>query len=175
VFASNKPITKPADVSGLKLRLPGMTTYVEAWGGLNVISTSVSMGELYTALQTGVAEACEGGYEQMATLKMNEVQKYIAETNHVYEHVGLYISKSLFESMSENQQKIITSCALESMAYADDLALKTRENYKKRCLDGGMTLVNLDRQMFVDALAEFHKDQFKTKWAGISYAQVRDY
>lgn len=175
VFASNKPVENPENVSGLKLRLPGMTTYVEAWGQLNVVSTSVAMGELYTALQTGVAEACEGGFEQMATLKINEVQKYVAETNHVFEHVGLYISKSLFDSMSEGQQQVISQCAAEAMAYADELALNAREGYKKQCLDGGMTLVEVDRAAFVEALADFHKSQFETKWTGATYDQVKSY
>ncbi len=90
-LASNKEVKAPADVKGLKLRLPGMTIYVDAWKTLGVTSTTVAMNELYTALQTKVAESCEGGYEQMDTLKLYEVQKYIAETDHVYEFVGLYI------------------------------------------------------------------------------------
>ena len=65
------------------------------------------MSELYTALQTKVAEACEGGYEQMDTLKLYEVQKNIAETDHVYEFVGLYINKDLYDSMSAAAQKKI--------------------------------------------------------------------
>ena len=67
-LASNKEVKEPADVNGLKLRLPGMTVYVDTWSALGVSSTTVAMSELYTALQTKVAEACEGGYEQMDTL-----------------------------------------------------------------------------------------------------------
>lgn len=100
-LASNKEVKAPGDVAGLKLRLPGMTVYVDTWSALNVSSTTVAMSELYTALQTKVAEACEGGYEQMTTLKLYEVQDYIAETEHVYEFVGLFINKDLYDSMSE--------------------------------------------------------------------------
>ena len=77
-----------------------MTVYVDTWSALGVSSTTVAMSELYTALQTKVAEACEGGYEQMDTLKLYEVQKNIAETDHVYEFVGLYINKDLYDSMT---------------------------------------------------------------------------
>ncbi len=175
VLASNKEVASPADVSGLKLRLPGMTVYVDTWSALGATSTTVPMSELYTALSTNVAEACEGGYEQMDTLKLYEVQDYIAETNHVYEFVGLYINKDLYESMSENQQKILMDCAAEDLAYADQLAEETREDYKQACLDGGMTLVEVDTQAFHDALSDFYKSQFESKWTVSTYDEVMSY
>ncbi|MDR1626048.1 MAG: TRAP transporter substrate-binding protein [Spirochaetia bacterium] len=175
VFASNREILKPTDVAGLKLRLPLMKTYVDAWGRLNVVSTTIAMGELYTALQTGTAEACEGGYEQMVTLKIYEVQKYIADSNHVFDHAATFIHKPLFESMSSTQQAILNESAKEAMAYADKLATERLAGYKKQCLDGGMKLMNFDRQAFSDALAEYNKNLFKTKWPGFTYEQIMKY
>lgn len=175
VLASNKEVTSPDDVAGLKLRLPGMTVYVDTWSALGATSTTVPMSELYTALSTRVAEACEGGYEQMDTLKLYEVQDYIAETNHVYEFVGLYINKDLYESMSENQQKVLMDCAAEDLAYADQMAEKTRAEYKQTCLDGGMTAVEVDTQAFHDALIDFYKSQFASKWTVSSYDEVMSY
>ena len=174
-FSSNKPVATPADVAGMKLRLPGMTTYVEAWSYLNATSTTVSMSELYTALQTGVAEASEGGYEQMTTLKLYEVQDHVSETQHVFEFVGLFISKELYDSMSEAQQKVLNDCAVECMAYADQLSEEKRADYKKQCVDGGMAPVEVDREAFVEALSEFHKSQFGTKWTGTTYDEVMSY
>lgn len=174
-LASNKEVKVPADVAGLKLRLPGMTVYVDTWSALNVSSTTVAMSELYTALQTKVAEACEGGYEQMNTLKLYEVQDYIAETEHVYEFVGLFINKDLYDSMSENQKAILNECAEENLAYADQLAEESREEYKQECLDGGMTLVDIDRAAFREALADFYQKQFESKWTVTTYDEVMSY
>lgn len=174
-LASNKEVKVPADVNGLKLRLPGMTVYVDTWSDLGVSSTTVAMSELYTALQTKVAEACEGGYEQMDTLKLYEVQKYIAETEHVYEFVGLFINKELYDSMSENQQKILNECAAEDLEYADQLAKDNREQYKQECLDGGMTLVEVDRDAFRAELEDFYKEQFEKKWTVTTYDEVMSY
>lgn len=174
-LASNKEVKAPADVAGLKLRLPGMTVYVDTWSALGVSSTTVAMSELYTALQTKVAEACEGGYEQMDTLKLFEVQKYIAETQHVYEFVGLFINKDLYDSMSDNQKQILNECAAENLAYADQLAKDNREQYKQDCLDGGMTLVEVDRDAFRGELEDFYKDQFEKKWTVTTYDEVMSY
>ncbi len=175
VLASNKKVVKPEDVVGLKLRLPGMQVYVEGWKNLKVTSTTVAMNELYTALQTKVAEACEGGYEQMTTLKLFEVQKYIAETDHVFEFGGLYINKQLYESMSDNQRKVLDECAKESMAYADELAASLRADYKKQCLDGGMEFVELDREAFASQMTEYYKEQFAKKWTVTTYDEVMSY
>lgn len=174
-LASNKEVKTPADVAGLKLRLPGMTVYVDTWSALNVSSTTVAMSELYTALQTKVAEACEGGYEQMDTLKLYEVQKNIAETDHVYEFVGLFIHKDLYDSMSDSQKQVLNDCAAKDLAYADQLAKENREQYKKDCLDGGMTLVDVDRNAFRDALTDYYKQQFEAKWTVSSYDEVMSY
>lgn len=152
-----------------------MTVYVDTWSALGVSSTTVAMSELYTALQTKVAEACEGGYEQMDTLKLYEVQKNIAESDHVYEFVGLYINKDLYDSMSDNQKEILNSCAEEDLTYADQLAEENREQYKKDCLDGGMTLVDVDRDAFRDALTDYYKTQFESKWTVTTYDEVMSY
>ncbi len=174
-LASNKEVKVPADVAGLKLRLPGMTVYVDTWSALGVSSTTVAMSELYTALQTKVAEACEGGYEQMDTLKLFEVQKNIAETDHVYEFVGLFINKDLYDSMSDNQKKILNECAAENLAYADQMAKDNREQYKQDCLDGGMTLVEIDRDAFRAELEDFYKEQFEKKWTVTTYDEVMSF
>lgn len=174
-LASNKEIKEPADISGIKLRLPGMTVYVDTWSALNVSSTTVAMSELYTALQTKVAEACEGGYEQMNTLKLYEVQKYISETDHVFEFVGLYINKKLYESMSDNQKSILNQCANDNLAYADKLAKESRDKYKQACLDGGMIPVTIDREAFREALNNFYYKQFSDKWTVATYDDVMEF
>lgn len=174
-LAGTKPIKTPADLQGLKLRLPGMRVYVDTWSQLGVSSTTVAMNELYTALQTKVAEACEGGYEQMATLKLYEVQPYIMETNHVYEFVGLYINNKAFEKLTPDQQKIIQECAKEDLAYADKLAEESRQEYKHQCQDKGMKVVEVDQAAFRNALENYYKEQFSSKWTVTTYDEVMKY
>ncbi|QTQ13605.1 TRAP transporter substrate-binding protein [Treponema parvum] len=175
VLASNRQVKTPSDVTGMKLRLPGMKVYVDAWGNLKVTTTTVAMSELYTALQTNVAEACEGGYEQMKTLKLYEVQKYIADTDHVFEFVGLFINRDLFKSMSDAQKKVLKDCAAESMKYADSLAEKNRENYKNECIKGGMKSVQVDKDAFRNAMTAYYKDKFAKVWTVTTYDEVMSY
>lgn len=174
-LAANKEITSAADINGLKLRLPGMTVYVDTWSQLGASPTQVAMSELYTALQTKVAEACEGGYEQMSTLKLYEVQKNIIETDHVFEFVGLYINKELYDSMSDAQKEILRKCAEEDLIYADRLAEENREKYKQECIDGGMKVSEIDRDQIREFLINYYKEQFSSKWTVSTYDEVMGY
>lgn len=152
-----------------------MRVYVDTWSQLGVSSTTVAMNELYTALQTKVAEACEGGYEQMATLKLYEVQPYIMETDHVYEFVGLYINNKVFDKMTPEQKKILEECAKEDLKYADQLAAESREQYKEQCVSKGVQIVQVDREAFRKALEDYYKEQFKSKWNVTTYEDVMKY
>ncbi len=174
-MAATKPIETPDELKGLKLRLPGMNVYVDTWSKLGVSSTTVAMNELYTALQTHVAEACEGGYEQMATLKLYEVQPYIMETDHVYEFVGLFINNKLFDKLTKEQQKILQDCATDALKYADKLAEASREQYKKECESKGVKIVKVDRNAFRKNLEAYYKEQFNTKWKVTTYEEVMKY
>ncbi len=174
-LAGTRPLKTLDDLKGLKLRLPGMRVYVDTWSQLGVSSTTVAMTELYTALQTKVAEACEGGYEQMATLKLYEVQPYIMETDHVYEFVGLYINNKVFDKMTPEQKKILEECAKEDLKYADQLAAESREQYKEQCVSKGVQIVQVDRNAFRKALEDYYKEQFKSKWNVTTYEEVMKY
>ena len=174
-LASTQPINSPSELQGLKLRLPGMRVYVDTWSNLGVSSTTVAMNELYTALQTHVAEACEGGYEQMATLKLYEVQPYIMETDHVYEFVGLFINNKAFDKLSKDQQKVLQDCATEALQYADKLAAESRNQYKKECESKGVKIVKVDRNAFRKQLEDYYKEQFNSKWKATTYDEVMKY
>lgn len=174
-LAGTRPLKTLDDLKGLKLRLPGMRVYVDTWSQLGVSSTTVAMNELYTALQTKVAEACEGGYEQMATLKLYEVQPYIMETDHVYEFVGLYINNKVFDKMTPEQKKILEECAKEDLKYADQLAAESREQYKEQCVSKGVQIVQVDRNAFRKALEDYYKEQFKSTWNVTTYEEVMKY
>ena len=175
VLASNRKVVKPSDVVGLKLRLPGMQVYVDGWGYLKVSTTTVAMGELYTALQTRVAEACEGGYEQMTTLKVYEVQKYIADSNHVFEFVGLFINTKLYAKLSERQREILRDEGVKAMNYANELGQNMTASFKQECLDKGMELVDIDRNAFRAAMLPYYETMFKTKWTLYPYEEIMKY
>src|SRR5699024_4449403 len=80
---ANKPVETPEDLEELKFRLPETDTLVEVFSALGAKPTSVSLDELYSSLQTGVVDASEGPYEQIASNQLDEVQDYLIKTEHI--------------------------------------------------------------------------------------------
>lgn len=172
---SEKPFTTPEELKGIKLRLPEIPSWVTLYSGIGAMPSPVSLGELYTSLQTGVVDASEGQYEQMATFKLYEVQDYVINTNHMYGVSFISINKDFFEGLSEEQQEIITSCAVEAMKYADDLAEQKSQEYLKELTDNGMQVIEPDRAAFVEAAKPVLKDMFIKYWDKTSYDEVMSY
>ena len=116
--------------------------------------------------------------EVMARVKaqLRRYKNYNEQTSDsIHEIGGLFINKDLYESMSAEQQAILQECAAEDLAYADQLSADKRAEYKQACLDGGMELVDIDRAAFRDALTDFYKSQFESKWTVTTYDEVMSF
>ena len=102
-----RPIEKPDDVKGLKLRTPPeiqLQSAMEALGG-NV--TKIAFPELFMALKQGVVDGQENPLAVIYFNKYYEAQKYLAITNHVYNSMVHVISKKVWDKLTPEQQKII--------------------------------------------------------------------
>ena len=140
VMSSDKPVSTPDDLDGLKMRVSEMSSWVSIWGPDTLGATAITMplSELYGALQNKTAEASEGPYEQLATNKFYEVQKYVIDTNHVYEWVGLFISDKTYQRLPEDLQKILDEYSQTSFAdYCTQINEETADSYLQELLDNG--------------------------------------
>ena len=176
--SSNRPIRTPADVRGLKIRMTEMPSWVAIWGsgGLGGTTVPIVLGELYTSLQTGVVEASEGPYEQLATYKFNEVQKYLINTGHVQEWCGLYASEKLLKSLPPAYRKIIEEKAVSCMTdYGSKLAAEKAGEFKKQLLNGGMEEININVQDFTNAVMSVYDRFFRETWKASTMAEVQSF
>jgi tripartite ATP-independent transporter DctP family solute receptor len=106
-FTSNFYLRKPSDIKGRKIRIPEsklLTAMVKAMDGIPVV---VPWPELYTALQTGVAEAQEAPPAGVAEIKAYEVQKYLTLDEHTYSSHGFFINNAWFEKLTPKQQRAV--------------------------------------------------------------------
>lgn len=173
--SSNTAFKTPDEMKGVKLRLPEVTSWVAAWKGIGAMPTTVALPELYGALQTGVVSASEGPYEQLATFKLYEVQKYVVETQHIFEPAWLYTSKSFLDSLPKEQQDIITQAAKESMLYADEQARMKDSEFKKQMTDNGVQIIKPDLASFQATTKPVLEEMFKTTWKATTYDEVMSY
>lgn len=103
---SVRPINTAADLSGLKLRVPGAPPLVSMFQALGVAPVSMQFGEVYTALQTKVVDGQENPFSQIYTGKFFEVQKYLSITNHVWDGFWILANGAAWKRLPEDVQQV---------------------------------------------------------------------
>ena len=81
---NKRPIDKPADLQGIKLRTPKGTWRVKMFKAYGANPTPLAFSEVFVALKTGAMDGQENPYAQIYPARFYEVQKYLSITNHVY-------------------------------------------------------------------------------------------
>lgn len=109
-----RPITKPEDLAGVKVRTPPDPMTVDIFKALGANPTPLAFSELYIALQQGVVDGQENPLMNIHSSKLYEVQKYISLTGHKYEATPLLASKMVFDGLSKADQKAVLEAAAEA-------------------------------------------------------------
>ena len=113
-YMNNKPITKPGDLAGIKIRVQKSNMAVTMVNLLGGAPTPISYGELYTALQQGVVDGAENNLPSFYTSKHFEVCKYYSMDEHTTVPDVLMISLDTWNRLSEQERKWIKEAAMES-------------------------------------------------------------
>lgn len=156
-----KPINTPDDLKGVKIRTPKSTWRVKMFTAWGANPTPMSFSEVFVALQTGVIDGQENPYTNIYAAKLNEVQKYLSVTGHVYTPSYLTTGADQWAKLPEDVRQILekTAVDVQGWMYAtgtmDDMALRTK-------LGESMEVNVADRAAFVEAskpiYAEFAKE-----------------
>jgi tripartite ATP-independent transporter DctP family solute receptor len=117
VTNSKRPITRPEDMEGLKLRVIPNPVFIQTFQALKANPVPMAFGELYGALESKAVDGQENPYAVILSNKFNEVQKYVSATNHVYAALIVLVSKKFWDKLSVTEQKILTDSAHEAQIY----------------------------------------------------------
>jgi TRAP-type transport system periplasmic protein len=111
------PVKNPADIKGLKIRIPAIKMYIEVFKLLGSDPSSMNFGELFTALAQGTMDGQENPIAVIYSSRLYEVQKYLTLWNYSYDPIILCINRKRWESFSPEIQGIFLQCASEAMEY----------------------------------------------------------
>lgn len=112
---SKRPITKPEDFKGLKIRTMNVAAHMKMFETLGAQPTNVSWNELYTALQTGVVEGQENPISNAVYISAWEVQKYMTLDGHVC-LCGLFcMNDDFYNSLSDKQKEAVDAAAKKAL------------------------------------------------------------
>ena len=109
---NRRPVAKPSDLSGLKIRTMENPIHMATFRALGANPTPMSFGELYTALQQKTVDAQENPIPLIYTSKFYEVQKYCSLSSHVYAATVLLVNDAWFNGLSKDLQKVLQDASI---------------------------------------------------------------
>jgi len=145
---SKRPVTAPADLKGMKIRVPEAKLHVRPFQLLGANPTPVPYAEVYTALQTNVVEACEGSPAAMIQMKFFEVAKNFALTTHLFNPYQILISERVYATLSPKLQQVVTESMGEAMALQRKLSAEENAEAIGQLKAGGVRVVDVDVAAF---------------------------
>ncbi|NFV81067.1 TRAP transporter substrate-binding protein [Magnetospirillum aberrantis] len=122
VLSANKPLIKPDDLKGLKMRIQSSKVLDAEMRALGALPQVMAFSEVYQALQTGVVDGTENPPSNMYTQKMHEVQKYGTVTNHGYLGYAVIVNKKFWEGLPADIRAVLEGAMNESTRFANAIA-----------------------------------------------------
>ncbi|HUX25712.1 MAG TPA: TRAP transporter substrate-binding protein [Burkholderiales bacterium] len=162
-ITNNKhPINTPADLKGIKLRVPNGKWRVEMFKLYGANPSPMKFSEVFTALQTGVMDGEENPLAQIWSGKFYEVQKYLSLTDHVYTPAYLVVSTTRWAKLPADVRKILEDTAKQTQAFVYKKAEHDDETLLAKMKAAGIKVNVADKAAFVAAskpiYAEFEKE-----------------
>jgi tripartite ATP-independent transporter DctP family solute receptor len=153
ITSASKPIKTPADLQGYRIRVPVSPMFTSLFKALGASPTSINFNELYTALQTRLVDGQENGLVAIESGKLYEVQKFVSQTNHIWDPFWLLGNRRAFGNLPDSLKEIVRRefdrASMEQRADVErlDAALKDQLAGK------GLTFQAVDRPAFRKALS----------------------
>jgi len=158
---SKNPINGLNDIQGLKIRTPQAPISVAIFEALGANVTPMSFGELYSGLQQGVVDGQENAYNTVASSRFFEVQKYVAETNHMWGCYVLMASGKWWDTLDKDIQEAIQTAAAETSTYQRQIFREQTASSKAQCEKNGMEISTPDIEELRTSVAPVYDNFYK--------------
>ena len=148
---NTRPIVKPEDLAGVKLRTPKGAWRVKMFKLYGANPTPMAFSEVFTALQTGVIDGQENPYAQIASAKFQEVQKYLSITGHVYTPAYVLVSDKHYAKLPEDVRAGLEKCAADTQSFVYETAARLETELLDVIKKAGVEVNNADNDAFIKA------------------------
>jgi tripartite ATP-independent transporter DctP family solute receptor len=162
---SKRPINSPADLQGIKLRVPEGKWRVKMFQAYGANPSPMKFSEVFTALQTGVMDGQENPFTQIYSAKFQEVQKYISLTGHVYTPAYVTVSAKKWATLPADVRKIVEDTAKETQAFVYERAAKDDDDLLAKIKAAGVQVNTPNKDAFIAASKPVY-EEFAKEVAG---------
>ena len=152
-----RPIVKPDDLKGIKLRVPGGVWRVKMFKDYGANPSPMPLAEVYSALQSGVMDAQENPFPQIASAKFHEVQKFLSLSGHVYTPAYLVIGEESWAKLPKDVQSTLAKIAWDM----GDFARSEGERLDKELMSKlvpPMKANEVDKEAFIKGSAAIYEE-----------------
>lgn len=163
------PVTKPSDLKGLTLRIPGLKLYQSIFRELGVNPVATSFGELYGALQQGVVDGQENPISTIFAARLHEIQKHLTLWNYSADSIGVLTNSRLWQDLSAREKDIFTTAARDAATWHREAQVEADRRL----------LVDMRKRLVVTELTPQQIDVFRAamlpiyrEWEGIIGADL---
>lgn len=153
-LTSNRPITAPDELNGLRMRVPNVPLFVNVWEELGAQPTPMAFSEVFTSLQNGTIEAQENPLALIKSASLAEVQDYVNLTEHVRSWIYLVISERTFQELSPEDQEAVLEAGRRTQEYERELFLEDEQQLVEDLKAAGMEFVEVDQGVFAEQAEE---------------------
>ncbi len=139
---SKRPITKPADLKGLTIRVPKNAIMIDSYKSWGVSPTPMAWDEVFTALQQRVLDGQDTPLITQYVMKFYEVQKYITKIRYVFLLEPLVMSERLFQRQSPEVQKILLRAGKEAQEFCRQFLILFEDSIEKELKGKGLEILD---------------------------------
>jgi TRAP-type transport system periplasmic protein len=155
---SKHPITGPADLKGIKLRVPEGKWRVKMFQAYGANPSPMKFSEVFVALQTGVMDGQENPFTQIYSAKFQEVQKYLSLTGHVYTPAYVTAGARKLASLAEDVRKILEDTAKETQAFVYQTAAREDDDLLGKLKASGIQVNEANKDAFIQASKPIYEE-----------------
>jgi len=172
---SKRPVNAPDDLRGLKMRTMENPIHIQAYKQFGILPTPMAFTEVFTALQQGTVDGQENPLSVITAAKLDQVQKNLTLTGHVYSPAVFLMNKAQWDKLSPADRQAFLEAAKEAVkanrARIDEDERKAVADLRAK----GMAVVeNVDKTKFQTALAPVYVD-FGKRFGQDNIDRIRNY
>jgi tripartite ATP-independent transporter DctP family solute receptor len=169
---ANKPVAKPADLKGMKIRMMGNPLFVETMNAMGGNGVAMGFNELYSALQTGVVDGAENNPPTLLAQNHYQVSKVYSLTGHLIIPEIFVFSRRTWETLSKDDQAMVKKLSREAQFEQRKLWDAYVGEAEAKLKSAGIQVVKADKQAFYKATQPV-RDKYGSKYSAL-LKQIQD-
>lgn len=141
MITASKEVHQLSDIKGMKLRVMENDAHVAGWKALGVDAVTTSFSDAFSGMQQGTMDAMEVPWCLIWANGFYDVAEYVIETGHIYTAQVFVMSDKAWNAMSAEEQEIWQECVTEACAAGREYCRNNDEEFKQKCMEKGMTVI----------------------------------